>query len=662
MSKKYPHLLSPLKIGGAVLKNRTSFPFAPLHFLQGPETYPADSYIAFYSGLARAGAAYLNVGEWSDPNQRNIGMEDSRRMPMFDLGDPSTHNYFSQLADDVRFYGSKLCIGARLKFPEGYSLSGGPGISAPGHFSKPTKSLPVEMMDEVIDAYVDKLEMYKGFGYEMCNVGLDIGGSFNTRDDEYGGGTLENSLRFQLRVCRRIKERLGRDFLIESTIYGEREGQYTIDAVVESAKLCEGLVDIFTLREKDLALSHPTGFTFDEGRHATVGYAEKIKRSGAGVAVAINGGYQNLDEIEGYLAAGKCDMISIGRGFFAEPELIKKAKEGRPEDVTPCIWCNKCHGTMSGPWLDFCSVNPAMGIAHRAARLCEPIGPSKKVAVVGGGPAGMRSAIFAAERGHDVTLYERSGALGGQLFHSDYVSFKWPLKNFKSYMIAQLDKKCVKVLLNTMATPEALKDAGYDAIIAATGAKPSIPDIMGLREADGSLVQGLFTCLDVFGKEGSLGHSVVVIGGSGTGVETGIHLAQKGHDVTVLTRQDALAKDESNPHGITMTWIEQKKDGRSAFDFIIHPEWEKYPNFHSILNATTIAVDAGAGAVTYIKEGAEHTICADGIVISGGMTPLMDEALGFSNSAADFYMVGDCLKPTNLQVGMRQAYAAANQI
>lgn len=663
MTKKYPHLLEPLKIGGAVLKNRTAFPFAPLHFLQGPEPYPADGYIAFHVGLARAGAAYINVGEWSNPNQRKIGMEDSRRMPMFDLDDPSTHNYFSQLADEVHFYGSKLCIGARMAFPEGYSLAGGPGMAAPGHRSGPTKALPIEMMDEVIDTFVDRVAVYREMGYDMCSLGLDINNRFNTRLDEYGGSTLENGLRFNLRTCRRIKERLGRDFLIESTIYGERDGQYTIDDVVEAARLAEGFVDIITLREKDLALSHPTGYTFDEGQHPTVGYAERIKKSGAGIAVAINGGYQDLDEIEGYLAAGKCDIISIGRGFYADSELIAKAKENRPEDVIPCIWCNKCHGMMGGPWLDFCSVNPELGIAHKLSRMVSPATAAKKVAVVGGGPSGMRSAIYAAQRGHEVTLYEKTGALGGQLFHAEHVRFKWPLKKFKNYMITQLDKRGVRVLLNTEASPDALRRDGFDAVIAATGAVPSIPDIRGVRTAEGVLNKGLYTCLDVYGHEDQLGKSVIIVGGSETGVETGVHLAQKGLEVTVLTRRKELAGDSAKqPHGITMSWIKQNKNSSHALDFIIHPEWEKYPKFCGITEAVTTFADAASGTVRFIKDGTEHTVLCDSIVISGGMTPLLDEALGFSDTAADFYMVGDCVKPSNLQVGMRQAYAVACQI
>ena len=118
-------------------------------------------------------------------------------------------------------------------------------------------------------------------------------------------------------------------------------------------------------------------------------------------------------------------MIAMARAFICDPEYGKKAYEGRGEDVVPCIRCNKCHGMTQGrPWFSFCSVNPKIGIAHRVDRMIEAPAASKKVAVIGGGPAGMKAAIMAAERGHKVTLYEKNDSLGGQLRHTDFASFQ----------------------------------------------------------------------------------------------------------------------------------------------------------------------------------------------------------------------------------------------
>lgn len=173
----------------------------------------------------------------------------------------------------------------------------------------------------------------------------------------------------------------------------------------------------------------------------------------------------------------------------------------------------------------------------------------------------MKAAIVAAERGHDVTLFEKTDYLGGQLIHSDYSSFKWPLRDFKNYLIHRMGQVGVKVLMNTEATPQKLSAGGFDAVLAATGATPNVPNIEGLRDENGSVKPEYKVCLDVYGHEKELGHHVVCIGGSETAIETAMYLAENGHDVTLLTRQDELAKDASHLHYITMAWIKTEPDG-----------------------------------------------------------------------------------------------------
>ena len=148
-------------------------------------------------------------------------------------------------------------------------------------------------------------------------------------------------------------------------------------------------------------------------------------------------------------------------------------------------------------------------------------GKSKRVAVIGGGPAGMRTAIYAAERGHDVTVYEKTGKLGGQIIHGDYASFKWPIGEYKAWLIRQMEKNGVKVVMNCEATPEMIAAEGYDAVVACTGAEPKIPASMqGFADENGKLKDGYWFCTDVFGREAELGKHVVIVGASETGVET----------------------------------------------------------------------------------------------------------------------------------------------
>jgi NADPH-dependent 2,4-dienoyl-CoA reductase/sulfur reductase-like enzyme len=302
---------------------------------------------------------------------------------------------------------------------------------------------------------------------------------------------------------------------------------------------------------------------------------------------------------------------------------------------------------MSGPWYSWCSVNPKIGHAHRMNRMIDPPTVSKKVAVIGGGPAGMKAAIVAADRGHKVTLYEKNDFLGGQLRYSDFSDFKWPLKNFKDYLVRQMQKAGVEVILKTRVTPEIIKVKGYNAIIAAVGAEPYMPDIPGVG---GRHVR---PPLYVYGNEKSLGKNVVLIGGMQIGVETGIHLARLGHEVTVLSRENRLATDANEIHYLSQ----------------LRASYESLETFTFITQATVQRIDSDK--VVYIDgKGAEKSIPADNVVIYAGRKPRRDEALTFYGTAERFFAIGDCKIPGilekhkdgNVASSIRTAFAAASQI
>lgn len=661
MKVKYPKLLSPLTVGNVTLKSRMCFPNASPHFLQGPETYPSQAYRKFHAQLAKNGAAYIDMAPWSNPMQRTVGAADSIRMQNFDMSDPSVTNYLCQLTDGVHFYGSRMSISSEMilnEFPEGYSFSGGmPIFVLPDWPVEETKPFPAERFGELIGNYLDKLQVYKDCGFDMTsfNASFLFNPFFNSRQDEYGLQTVENAARFPKLVFDSIHERFGRDFLIEMFVYGEWPGAYDIDWLAQVIKQLDGSIDILSIKEKDAAANHPTGFQFQKGEHPNLAYARKLKVAGVTTPITLNGGYQDPEELEGYLEEGVCDMFTMARAFFADFDYYDKMIEGRAEDITPCLWCNKCHGTMTAPWLTVCSVNPRFGIDPGLLETIPASGEGKKVAVVGGGPIGMRAALMAAERGHSVTLFEKTDYLGGQLYHSDFVSFKWPLKNYKDWLAAQLRKHGVEIRLNTEATAALIESEGFHAVIAATGAKPNIPKFA--QDENGALKAGLVQILDVFGNEDKLGEKIVIVGGSETGVETGMHLCEKGKDVTVLTRQFEIAHDASHLHSITMAIIDYDEYGME----IVRGAWEKYPNFHSVVKANTTEVTAHN--VTYTDENGEsRTIEADTVVICGGMKSRSEEARAFFGAAPKFMMVGDCDKVANLQVGNRAAMGRVAQI
>lgn len=237
-----------------------------------------------------------------------------------------------------------------------------------------------------------------------------------------------------------------------------------------------------------------------------------------------------------------------------------------------------------------------------------------------------------------MTIFEAEGQLGGAIRHADYVDFKWTLRDYKNYLIRQVEKQGITVVLNTPVAPEMI-DGRYDVVIVAVGAQPMIPGIPGV---DGANVT---VATDAIMHNEKIGRNVVIIGGGEVGVETGMFLAQQGRNVTVVEMRDQLAADSTSIHY------------RSMFQ----AAWEAIPNFHYVLNAT--AKEITEDHVTYTdKDGVEHNIPADSVVLSVGMRAKSAEALRFYGTAPQFYMIGDCKKPGTIQTTNRNAYATAMSI
>jgi NADPH-dependent 2,4-dienoyl-CoA reductase/sulfur reductase-like enzyme len=400
------------------------------------------------------------------------------------------------------------------------------------------------------------------------------------------------------------------------------------------------VVDIFQIRHGNVNGNHPTGFNSVEHEYETLAPAAAMKQAGINILTEVIGGYQDPGDAERILEEGKADLIGAARAFFCDMDFYEKLLDGRGEDIVPCVRCNKCHvPSLKGHWNSSCSINPTLGIHHVLNHLTKPASGRKNVAIIGGGPAGMRCALFCKERGYKVTLYEKTGKLGGQLYHADYPSFKWPVRRYRDYLIQQLDKQGIEVHLNTEATPERIADGCYDAVVVAIGALPKHPNIKGADELR-------WNTLNLFGREAELGKNVVVIGGSESGVETALYLCETGHDVTILTRRHSLAHDATPIH----------------YRETIVEKWASYPDrFHSILDANTVEVSQHH--VVYVDTtGIRHTVCCDDVIALGGMQPLHKQAAQFYGTARQVLMIGDCYEVGNIRTCNRMAFAAANQI
>ena len=663
MSKKYQNLLSPLRIGNKVVKNRMTAANYKKHFIQGPEEYPTENVITHFVNKAKNGAAIVCFP----------GIEFASRvpgdhyMPPYNVSNNFNQHYVCQVADGIHLFNS-LClaplmlnlpmtVGSSFKpgeAPEFYDVSDGvlsmyimgdPFCEMFGqHYSKP---YPKEVLQDAAKLAVEQATLLKSLGIDGIIIGNTrfLSPLTNKRKDEYGG-SLENRMRFIMDVCRAVKEACGPDFIISTniTVPEPQEGGWTLEDAIEACKMLEGLADIVGVYGDEIDPRHVTQF------EPKMPYAEACAAIRAGIADRPNhviietmGGYTDPDDMEAVIAEGKADLISMARAFIADPEFGKKVYEGRAEDITPCLRCNKCHRTGgSDPWIDSCSVNPTWSYEHKIKRLFDEPDGVKRVGIVGGGPAGMRLAIMLTERGHKVDLYEKTGALGGLLKCAEGVSFKWPLDNYKNYLIRQTYKHGVNVHLNCAPTVEQLNREAYDYVVAAVGSEPAMPPIPGIDGAN------VISAVDAYAKMDQLGKNIVVVGGGEIGVETGMHLSEQGFKVTVLEMTDTLAADCTPTHY------------RSLFI----RAWEKDMAEHGLemyTNAKVVSI--GEAGVTYVDaEGQEHTVPADSVVISAGMKPKMDEALSYAAAGDSFYLLGDCKKVANLMKLNQSALGIAGMI
>jgi NADPH-dependent 2,4-dienoyl-CoA reductase/sulfur reductase-like enzyme len=655
-SNKYTHLFSPLKVGNVVLKSRMYFTHATPHFLQGPENYPGIPMRDFYIDLAKNGAAIITLRIIQN-RVRKEQFGDSAHMIIYDFEDAGVQNYLDQMIESMNMYGTKAAFD--LAFSTGGGMpamgmrgmpGGAPGVTPgegaagmppggqrggtqpegqrggtppigqrggmPSMGGPPAETeLSEEDLKKQIDTMLTQAKFYRDHGF---GVAITRGGSSKSSIETF------KALRKEWP-----------DVLIMSRL----SVSSTIENAVADAKKMEGYVDILTVQDSNASNSHCLSYNSEKNNPGTLKYVEAIKKAGVKVVIAPNGGYQDLDKNEEYIATGKCDMIAMGRQFIADPEYAKKAYEGRGDDVTPCVLCNKCHGvSFSGSWFTVCTVNPRVGIAQAVQKIEAPAS-SKRVAVIGGGPAGMKAAITAAERGHKVTLYEKDSALGGQLRHADFNPLKWSYKDFKDYLIRQVKKTGVQVLLNTAATPEMIKSKGYDAILVAAGSDLVVPRIPG---ADS---KNIYDVLSVDGKEKDMGKNVVIIGGGGFSVDTGMYLAKAGKNVTILTSERELM-DRGGPH-----------QGEIVM--------ELYQNLEGFSYATGATANRIAEGKVFYKDasGSEKSVAADSVVINGGRKPRMDEALKYSGLATQFYIIGDCSGNCgNIQKSIRNAFFMASQV
>jgi 2,4-dienoyl-CoA reductase-like NADH-dependent reductase (Old Yellow Enzyme family)/thioredoxin reductase len=679
MPHKYQALLSPIQIRNTIFRNRMmSCPSTP-HFLQGTEAYPTEKIISHFANRAKNGAASVAINHFHKddiPFPFRAIDNPPGHFNLFDINDYTCQNYICQLVDAIHFHGAKatgyLMANPGWFYPKGEMPKDMPMPPMPGGPREPEssetdrarsaeddspmsmdiKTITREMMDNYIkNVALEACDLVR-LGFDVISMhccyrhsphAMFLSPMTNHRTDEYGGN-VENRSRFMLEIFQGIRKAVGNSIPLE-IVYSvsEPEGGYTVEDTIEFCKMADGLIDIIHLRSGEMDPQHPLGFTSTEEMptpylNDMAKVTKAVHKLGLNMAVGASAGFQDIDWANKALVDGSADLIYMARSWINNPDYGKLVLEERADDVIPCIRCNKCHVPNGRDmWRSICSVNPKLGLEDKLEHMAIPSGKKQKVAVIGGGPAGMEYAQVAAENGHSVTLYEATDSLGGQLKHADYASFKWPLKQFKNFLISRMEKLGVTVHLNCAATPELLKKENYDVIAVAIGSTPTAPPLPGLDGANVHFASRVYGSM-----EQQLSDEIIVIGGGEIGVETALYLCELGKKVTVLEMLPELIADAPHAH----------------YKNMVHNYWHNQPNFRFKCGVQVTSVDADG--VNYVDhKGESHKITCGDVLISIGSRPLATEAMAFADIAPRMVVIGDCEKVANVQRAMRTAYGLA---
>ncbi len=706
MELKY--ILSPIQAGTHTLKSRlihtTSY---TMNLGMGPQkSSPQEMFekaTRYFTAVADAGAALVNFSGGSFPDKN--GKIDS--MMSLNFLDPEINAGFRKIVQDVHNHGT-LCVSNLRIEPDEYSIcsldnwdemaAATVGDYAPHFVNKPT--CPEEVMDELIDEYARQCKMLKDMGfdgvnfhmsYHSCMMCTSLSPLFNRRTDKYGGNNIQERSLYTLSVLRKVREVCGPDFLIEIQMSAHEEAPgYTVEDWLDFCELAQGLFDIIQIRGFDGSYTHVSSFNCEKDNPGTLKFAEAFKKRGIKGLTAPNGGFNDACDIERFIAEGKTDLVAMARSWLADQQYGEKIRSGHPEDIIPCLGCmGKC---------DFpsCAVNPKQGLIKNPAAF-GPAGSRKKVAVIGGGPAGIRAALAAQERGHDVTMYEQSDELGGQLKFAKYPTFKWKVDEYRKWMLRQIEKSQIDVRLGVKATPELIKAGGYDAIICALGSAPKSPPIKGVDTTD------VWQIDDVWGHEAELGQRVVMVGGGGSARETALYLANCGHKVTMLTRRQEVYTDNAHciwgqeeqyfkeknltvinfattteiGDGYIVCQVKDKPIEKPVYRYqlvsrmleaeksekapeipgFIYPEYPTEMPAFGPLPGDEIHGGKAEKEPEYPVE--VRRIECDSIVVSGGRQPRTDETAAFAGCAPAIYVVGDDVVPGSIQEATLTGFAAA---
>lgn len=634
---QYPHLLAPLDLGFTTLRNRTLMGSMHTGLEERPDGF--ERMAAYFAERARGGVGLMVTGGIG-PNVEGGVYSGAAK-----LTTPEEAEKHRIVTRAVHEAGGKICLqilhaGRYAYSPKQVAPS---AIQAPINPFKP-KELDEEGIEKQIADFVTCAQLAQSAGYD----GVEIMGSegyfinqflaahTNQRTDRWGG-SYENRMRLAVEIVRRVREAVGPNFIIIFRL--------SMLDLVEGGSNWEEIVQLAQAIEKAGATLINTGIGWHEARIPTI--ATKVPRAAfSKVTAKLRGAVKiplittnriNTPEVaEQVLAEGDADMVSMARPFLADPEFVNKAAEGRADEINTCIGCNQaCLDHTFGGKLTSCLVNPRA--CHETELNYIPVTKVKRIAVVGAGPAGLAAATVAAERGHQVVLFDAAGQIGGQFNVAKRVPGKEEFYETLRYFGRKLETTGVELCLNSRVDAEQLVAGGYDEIILATGIVPRLPAIPGIDHAK------VLTYLDVLLERKPVGRKVAVVGAGGIGFDVSEFLVHEG----VATSQDraafwkewgidaaleargGVAGIKAEPHAPAreVYLLQRKKtkvgDGLGKTTGWIHRTGLKNKRVQMLNSVEYLGID-DAGLHIRIGEGEPQVLAVDNVVICAGQDPLRE--------------------------------------
>lgn len=649
----YPHLLAPLDLGFTTLRNRTLM--GSMH--TGLEEKPGgfERMAAYFAERATGGVGLMVTGGIA-PNEEGGVYTGAAKLTTVE--EAEQHRIVTQAVHEA---GGKICLQILHAGRYAYSKNqvAPSAIQAPINPFKPREldeaGIEKQIADFVTCSTLAQRAEYDGveiMGSEGYFINQFLAAHTNHRTDRWGG-SYENRMRLPVEIVRRVREAVGPNFIIIFRL--------SMLDLVEGGSTWEEIVQLAKAIEQAGATLINTGIGWHEARIPTI--ATKVPRAAFSKVTAklrgsvgiplITTNRINTPEIaEQILSEGDADMVSMARPFLADPEFVNKAAAGRADEINTCIGCNQaCLDHTFGGKLTSCLVNPRA--CHETELNYIPTRQRKKIAVIGAGPAGLAAATVAAERGHQVTLFDSASEIGGQFNIAKRVPGKEEFYETLRYFARKLQTTGVDVRLNTRIAVQDLLQAGYDEVILATGIAPRTPAIPGIDNPK------VLSYLDVILQRKPVGQSVAVIGAGGIGFDVSEFLVHQGVstslDRTAFWKEwgiDTALEARGGVVGIKpelhaparQVFLLQRKaskvgDGLGKTTGWIHRTGLKNKQVQMLNSVEYLGID-DAGLRIRIGEGEEKLLRVDNIVVCAGQDPLRELYDGLVEAGQAVHMIG----------------------